>query len=124
MRHLEVSFLTALYCLSTAGPVSASEQLMEKSGCISCHRIDTKLIGPAFKDIAARYKNKPEIIDSLLQKVREGGEGAFHSSQDEHCFGASGRSPGVCAETRLVDSSTSRIETRLIAGYRAVGWMG
>lgn len=67
-------FAVALLC---GAPAFANEQLMEKSGCISCHRIDQKLIGPAFKEVAARYKQQPDIIDTLLQKVREGGEGEW-----------------------------------------------
>jgi cytochrome c len=77
MKHTKGAMLFALCCLSSASSVSANEQLMEKSGCISCHRIDTKLIGPTFKDVAARYKLKPETIDYLLKKVREGGEGVW-----------------------------------------------
>lgn len=65
----------ALTTLSVSA--QASEALMEHSGCLSCHRVDTKLIGPAFKDVAARYRKTPEVIDTLLQKIREGGEGVW-----------------------------------------------
>ncbi len=58
-------------------PAFANEQLMEKSGCISCHRIDKKLIGPAFKAVAQRYKNNPDAPARLFEKVREGGEGEW-----------------------------------------------
>ena len=54
----------------------ANEQLMEKKGCISCHRVDQKLIGPAFKAIAAKYKGQ-DVRDHLFEKVREGGEGVW-----------------------------------------------
>jgi cytochrome c len=56
----------------------ASEELMEKGGCISCHRIDEKLIGPAYKTVAAKYRaNKPEALAYLMTKVRDGGEGVW-----------------------------------------------
>jgi cytochrome c len=56
----------------------ASEELMEKGGCIACHRIDEKLIGPPYKAVAAKYRsNKAEALAYLLTKVREGGEGVW-----------------------------------------------
>ena len=55
----------------------ASEELMEKSGCVSCHRIDQKLIGPSFKDIAIKYKSDRNALPYLLEKVRDGGEGVW-----------------------------------------------
>lgn len=60
-----------------AGVVHASEQLMEKGGCISCHRVDEKLLGPSFKSIAAQYKGTEGASDYLFQKIREGGEGVW-----------------------------------------------
>jgi cytochrome c len=77
MKYLAAVALPLFTCLVSIDPAFANEQLMEKSGCISCHRVDQKLIGPAFKDVAARYKKHPEVIDTLLQKVREGGEGVW-----------------------------------------------
>lgn len=56
----------------------ASEELMEKGGCVACHRVDEKLIGPAYKAVAAKYKsNKAEALVYLMTKVREGGEGVW-----------------------------------------------
>jgi cytochrome c len=53
------------------------EQLMEKSGCISCHRVDQKLIGPSFKSVAAKYKEDNNAPAQLFLKIREGGEGIW-----------------------------------------------
>jgi cytochrome c len=56
----------------------ASEELMEKGGCIACHRIDEKLIGPPYEAVAAKYRsNKAEALTYPLTKVREGGEGVW-----------------------------------------------
>jgi cytochrome c len=56
----------------------ASEALMEKGGCVACHRIDEKLIGPPYKAVAAKYRsNKSDALAYLLTKVREGGEGVW-----------------------------------------------
>lgn len=77
--HLSKYFFLGSVFLSAAfaGPVHASEQLMEKSGCLSCHRVDQKVIGPSFKAIAAQYKGTDGAADYLFQKVREGGEGVW-----------------------------------------------
>ncbi|MET0379542.1 MAG: c-type cytochrome [Spongiibacteraceae bacterium] len=60
-----------------ASTLEASEQLMEKSGCIACHRVDQKLLGPGFKQVAAQYKDTEGAAEYLFQKVREGGEGVW-----------------------------------------------
>lgn len=57
--------------------VSANEQAMSKFGCVACHRVDQKVNGPAFKAIAARYKNDAAAPEYLFEKVREGGEGVW-----------------------------------------------
>lgn len=64
-----------VYCAGTAA--IASEELMSSGGCISCHRVDQKLIGPAFKEVAARYRADPQVAARLFTKVREGGEGEW-----------------------------------------------
>lgn len=53
----------------------ADEALLRKSGCFACHTVDKKLVGPALKDIAAKYAGKPGIVDVLAKKVRAGGSG-------------------------------------------------
>ena len=69
--------LLAVAGLAVSAAAQASEELMEKSGCVSCHRIDQKLIGPAFKDVAARYRSDKDALPKLLEKVRDGGEGVW-----------------------------------------------
>lgn len=68
-----------LCCSAFFNPAMANEELMEKAACISCHRIDEKLIGPAYKDVAKKYKSAPreETLVYLMNKVREGGEGVW-----------------------------------------------
>jgi cytochrome c len=74
-------FLGVFFLFSVIGVgapiVHASEQLMQKGGCISCHRVDQKLIGPGFKQVAAQYKETDGAAEYLFQKVREGGEGVW-----------------------------------------------
>lgn len=53
------------------------QALAEKSGCFSCHSMQTKVIGPAFVDVAAKYKGDADAPARLAQKVREGGKGTW-----------------------------------------------
>jgi len=49
---------------------------MNKAGCMACHAKDKKLVGPSFKDIAAKYKGQ-DAVAKLTEKVRKGGAGSF-----------------------------------------------
>jgi len=51
--------------------------LARKSGCLACHNVDKKIVGPAWKDVAARYKNKADARAVLTEKVSEGGRGSW-----------------------------------------------
>src|SRR4029453_15802928 len=52
---------------------AAPQPLMKKHGCASCHDVDRKVIGPAFRDVAARYKDDKEAATKLANKVKKGG---------------------------------------------------
>ena len=61
---------------TTPIPVSSSGlDLARKSGCLACHSIDNKVVGPAWKDVAARYKNNTQAKSQLINKVKTGGKG-------------------------------------------------
>jgi cytochrome c len=49
--------------------------MREQSDCFSCHRVDQKVVGPAFADIAQRYAGKPDAVSMLVNKVKNGGAG-------------------------------------------------
>ena len=53
------------------------DEAMNKAGCMACHAKDKKIVGPSFKDIAAKYKGQPDIVAKLSEKVRKGGSGVF-----------------------------------------------
>jgi cytochrome c len=58
-----------------AGPMAPGAKLMAESDCNTCHKEDVKLIGPALKDIAAKYPATDANIDTLTNKVIRGGQG-------------------------------------------------
>ncbi len=53
------------------------DEAMNKAGCMACHAKDKKIVGPSFKDIAAKYKGQADIVAKLSEKVRKGGSGVF-----------------------------------------------
>jgi cytochrome c len=55
--------------LGSAGVAVAQEALAKSSGCLNCHAVDTKKMGPAFKDIAAKYKGKADAEATLVTKL-------------------------------------------------------
>jgi cytochrome c len=58
-------------------PQPTPEALARTSGCLDCHALDTVAIGPAFRDIAARYRDSAGARDYLIQVVKRGGKGKW-----------------------------------------------
>ena len=62
--------------LAFGAQAATPEEAMNKAGCMACHAKDKKLVGPSFKDIAAKYKGQ-DVTAKLMDKVRKGGSGSF-----------------------------------------------
>ncbi len=62
---------------SVAVPALADQALATSKNCMACHAIDKKLVGPAFKDVAAKYANDKSAADKLASKVIKGGSGVW-----------------------------------------------
>jgi cytochrome c len=58
-------------------PALASADLAQKKNCMACHAVDKKLIGPGYKDVAAKYAGQKDAADKLAQKIVKGGVGAW-----------------------------------------------
>jgi len=67
-----VASVTAL-----ATPARASEVLAKKHNCLACHTLDKKSVGPAYKEIAKKYKGQAGIEAKLAEKVKKGGQGVW-----------------------------------------------
>lgn len=67
----------AVAALATSGVAHADMALAQSKNCTACHAVDKKLIGPSFKDIAAKYKDADGAVDKLAAKVRAGGVGVW-----------------------------------------------
>jgi cytochrome c len=55
----------------------ADEALAKAKNCMSCHAIDKRLVGPAYKDVAAKYKGDAGAVDKLASKIKAGGKGVW-----------------------------------------------
>lgn len=64
------------YLLST-GPALADEALFKKSNCMACHAVDQKRVGPALKDVAAKYSGDSGAAERLAKKIKAGGSGVW-----------------------------------------------
>jgi cytochrome c len=67
----------ALTAFAAQAGTAETEAAMNKAGCMACHAKDKKMIGPSFKDIAAKYKGQADVTTKLADKVRKGGSGVF-----------------------------------------------
>ena len=63
--------------LATALPAAANEELAKKHACLACHAVDKKLVGPSYKDIAAKYRSDGGAEARLAEKVKKGSQGAW-----------------------------------------------
>ena len=70
MRTMLVAVMAGL-ALTAAGAASAQEDLAKSNGCMNCHAVDTKKMGPSFKDVAAKYKGKADAEKTLTAKLSE-----------------------------------------------------
>jgi cytochrome c len=58
-------------------PAQANEELAKKHNCLACHSIDKKSVGPAYKEIAKKYKGQADAVAKLSEKVKKGGQGVW-----------------------------------------------
>jgi len=68
---------TSFAATAQAADPKAAEAAAKNSGCLACHTMDKKLVGPAYKDIAAKYRGKSGAEADLVKKVKAGGKGVW-----------------------------------------------
>ena len=69
--------LAAIAVASASMPAWADLALATSKNCMACHATDKKLVGPAFKDVAAKYANDKTAADKLATKIQKGGAGVW-----------------------------------------------
>ena len=63
--------------LTFSGAALADQALAQKNACMSCHGVDKKIVGPAYKDVAKKYAGDKTAAARLLAKVKSGGKGVW-----------------------------------------------
>ncbi len=63
--------------LACAPPAQADEKLARARQCFACHKVEGRLVGPSYRDVAARYRDDPAAVARLAAKIRAGGAGAW-----------------------------------------------
>ena len=77
MKRLLTAVALAGATLVTMGNALAIDELHKKFACTACHTDDTKLVGPSYKEVAAKYKGDKDAVKKLSEKVRKGGMGVW-----------------------------------------------
>ena len=76
MKAVYVAMLAAAGVV-IAGQAQADEALAKAKTCMACHAIDKKVVGPAYKDVAAKYKGDKGAVATLAAKIKAGGKGVW-----------------------------------------------
>jgi cytochrome c len=71
-----LSLFAAALAITTL-PAFAQLDLAQKKNCMACHSVDKKVVGPAYKDVAAKYAGQKDAVEKLTQKVMKGGVGVW-----------------------------------------------
>ena len=70
-----VTKTTTVVKKASAADIAAGKELISKADCLACHKLDTKLVGPAYKDVAKKYPATAANYAMLAKKVIDGGSG-------------------------------------------------
>lgn len=74
---MKLSSVIVLAAGLAAAPAFANQDLAQKKNCMACHAVDKKVVGPAYKEVAAKYAGQKDAVDKLAQKVIKGGSGVW-----------------------------------------------
>ena len=78
MKRVATAVLAAASLAVASGALADQlEDMMKKYGCNACHAEDKKVIGPSYKDVAAKYKGDAGAVAKLSDKVKKGGSGVW-----------------------------------------------
>lgn len=71
------TLITLAVALTAAAPVMADEALAKSKNCMACHSVDKKLVGPSYKDVAAKYSGQAGAADKLAERIMKGSSGVW-----------------------------------------------
>jgi cytochrome c len=74
MKKLAIASILAIVLTPAA---FANADLAQKKNCLACHQVDKKLVGPAYKEVAAKYAGQKDAAAKLAEKIQKGGTGVW-----------------------------------------------
>ena len=77
MKSAFFAQLTIAAAVSLAAPAFADQALATAKNCMTCHAVDKKLVGPAYKEVATKYAGQKDAVDKLAAKIMKGGSGVY-----------------------------------------------
>ena len=77
MKHIVISASLGLALASGAALAADAQQLLKEKNCLTCHQLQTKVVGPAYKDVAAKYKGRKDAEAYLVSKIKGGSTGVW-----------------------------------------------
>ena len=77
IQLLSAAVLTLFSGAALAQNVAAAKALASKSACLACHAVDKKLVGPAFKEVAAKHAGQADALDKVSARIKSGGSGLY-----------------------------------------------
>ena len=79
--YLKQIMLAASALLATSGAfaldAAAAKALASKSACLACHAAEKKLVGPSYKDVAAKHKDQADAVEKVAARIKSGGSGIY-----------------------------------------------
>ena len=79
--YLKKIVLAASALMAAAGAnaldAAAAKALASKSACLACHAVDKKLVGPSYKDVAAKHKGQADALEKVAARIKSGGSGMY-----------------------------------------------
>lgn len=72
-----LTLAVAAAAVLSANAAFASSQLVQKYGCMGCHQVERKVVGPAYKDVAKKYKGDAKAEEHLVHVIQKGGKGVW-----------------------------------------------
>lgn len=76
-RQLIAYTAVAAALMAGSGVALADQKLAQEKNCMACHAVDKKMVGPAYKEVAAKYAGQKDAEAKLVQKVLKGGSGVW-----------------------------------------------
>jgi cytochrome c len=69
--------ITIAALVAASSPAWADAELAKAKNCMACHAVATKMVGPSYKDVAAKYKDNKDAVSVLAAKIQKGGSGVW-----------------------------------------------